>query len=112
MRRCAVCGGSLDGRRANAKYCSDAHRVAACRARKRAQEATNAADSAPAPDRAAVTPGGALVTLRAVQVDGGDFLEPLCPDPLRCRHYMRFASGPWTCEYCHPRVGGNSVAAG
>lgn len=33
-----------------------------------------------------------------------------CPDPLDCRHKMRFASGPWTCAYCHPREPAPSIA--
>jgi hypothetical protein len=75
------------------------HRVA----RKRAQEATNAAESSPAPDRVAVTAGGPLVTLIAAQGGADSLLAPPCPDPRCCEYRHRHASGPWTCEYNHPR---------
>ena len=71
------------------------------------QEATNAAESSPTPGRVAVTAGDTPVTLR----EHGDLLPPLCPDPERCRHYMRFPNGPWACRCCHPRVGERPRAA-
>jgi len=105
MRACAFCGKSTEGRKAGTKYCSDAHRVAACRARKRAQEAESAAASGRASDVVAVTARDAPVTARG----RGELLPPLCPDPNRCRHFMRFPSGPWTCSACHPRLGGTRL---
>jgi len=31
------------------------------------------------------------------------FVGSSCPDPRHCVHWMRMATGPWTCEHCHPR---------
>jgi hypothetical protein len=101
------CEQSLDGYRATKKYCTDAHRVAACRARKRAQEAASAAEPGAAPGRVAVTAGDLPVTLR----ERFDLLPALCPDPRRCEYRHRHASGPWTCEFNHPRVAVKEVEA-
>jgi hypothetical protein len=100
MRSCAVCGRSIDGRRADCLTCSDKCRTAAWRSRK-ARAAARASGGSP---KSSVTVRDPLVTLTALV--GGP-----CPDPNRCRHYMRFASGPWTCEYCHPRVAVKEVEA-
>ena len=32
------------------------------------------------------------------------YVDGPCPDDRRCRHAKRFASGPTTCERCHPRA--------
>jgi hypothetical protein len=95
MRLCAVCEASLDGRRADCRTCTDRCRTALWRAR-----AASAAANAPRkPPKPSVTVREGLVALTA-------FADGPCPDANRCRHYMRFSSGPWTCERCHPRVRG------
>jgi hypothetical protein len=90
---CLVCGASLAGRRAGTKTCSGKCRMAALRARR-------AADHLDLDDRSLtkpVTVSGTLVTLAGLV--GGP-----CPDPNRCRYFLRHAAGPWTCAYNHPRV--------
>jgi hypothetical protein len=99
-RSCVVCGESIDGRRADAVTCSGKCRTAAWRSRK-PSGGPHATDARSTPS---VTVRDPLVTLRGLV--GGP-----CPDPNRCRHYMRFASGPWTCEYCHPRAAVKEVEA-
>jgi hypothetical protein len=101
MRRCVVCGQSIDGRRANTVTCSDKCRTALWRARQDRALANGNTDAT----KRSVTVREPLVTLRAVQVERGDLLEPLCPDPRRCEHRHRHASGPWTCEFNHSRDG-------
>jgi hypothetical protein len=92
MKRCA-CGNSLDDRRADCVACSGKCRMRALRERREPE----AAD----PTR---NPPQLSVTVRAPLVTPTEFVGGPCPAPNRCRHYMRFASGPWTCDYCHPRV--------
>ena len=42
--------------------------------------------------------------------DGGRDDDPAvpCPDPNCCRFKKRYPSGPWTCDYNHPAVGGDA----
>lgn len=97
LRVCARqgCVGSLDGRRASTVYCTDRCRVAACRERK-AREAQNKLTKGDCQGEGRVTLTEPLETL--VDLLGGP-----CPDPTHCSYRLRHASGPWTCEYNHPR---------
>ena len=99
MRCCALCGESIDGRRPQAKYCSGSCRAAVSRER-RAERASDAC-------LARNTSG----TEETAQKAHTGFIGGPCPDPNRCRHYMRHASGPWTCEFNHPRVAAKEVEA-
>ena len=94
-----TCGASLDGRRPQAKYCSGSCRAAVSRER-RAERASDAC-------LARNTYG----TEETAQKAHTGFIGGPCPDPNRCRHYMRHASGPWTCEFNHPRVAVKEVEA-
>lgn len=38
------------------------------------------------------------------------FVGGPCPDQNHCRYWHRFASGPWTCDACHPRTNEGGVA--
>jgi len=95
-RVCSVCGGSLVGRRADAKTCQGMCRTRAWRER-RAQRQAN---ESPTPS---VTVTGQPVTLAGLL--GGP-----CPDPSRCLHWQRYASGPWTCSHNHPRIESSEAA--
>jgi hypothetical protein len=112
-RVCAYegCLVSLAGRKATTKYCTDAHRVAACRARKRVQEAENAAASSSPSGHLAVTLRGSLVTLGGSNGHGAGPSYPPCPDPSRCEYRHRHASGPWTCDFNHPSGASGAEAA-
>jgi hypothetical protein len=100
MRRCAICDGSIEGRRADTRTCSNKCRTAAWRSRATSAGANADRDSS----KSFVTVRGPLVTPTA-------FVGGPCRDAGRCRHYRRFASGPWTCEYCHPRAHGEWAEA-
>jgi hypothetical protein len=105
-RRCEVCKGSLAGRRAGTKTCVGKCRTQAWRDRK-AASASETAHATRNPLAAVVTVTEPLVTLTQAQAADGAGLArlvgPLCPDPSRCEHRWRHASGPWTCEANHPR---------
>lgn len=90
------CERSLEGRQANARYCTDRCRVAACRARK-TQETQDVFA------RVAGT-GGSDVTLTGPPVTLSDLLGGPCADPTHCEHRLRHASGPWSCAHNHPRT--------
>jgi len=100
MRTCAVCGHSIEGRRADTRTCSNKCRTAAWR--------LGAGSAAAHAGRESSKPS---VTVRKPLVTLTEFVYGPCPDPNRCRHYMRFPNGPWACRCCHPRVGGRPRAA-
>jgi hypothetical protein len=97
VRVCAnpSCEVSLEGRRADSRTCSSKCRTVLWRVRA-ASEAASAARESSKPS----------VTVRDPLVTPPAFVGGPCPDSNRCRYYMRFPSGPWTCDYCHPRVRG------
>jgi hypothetical protein len=97
------CTESLAGRRATCRHCTVRCRVAAYRASK-AQEAQ--ADGLTGTTREKLT-----VTLREAPVTLTGLYGGPCPDPNHCRYRWRHASGPWTCEYNHPRAEPESEAA-
>lgn len=100
MRRCAFCGRCIDGCRADRLTCSDKCRTALWRQRK-ARAVSKEGEGSLAP----------VVTVRKPLVTLTTFVGGPCPDANRCRHLMRFPNGPWSCEYCHPRIGSRAVAA-
>src|SRR4051794_28864783 len=96
-RWCACCGTPLDGRRGHAIYCSGSCRAAA--SRQRAAESASAVkplvNPATANGTAQKPHGGAMRPDAGTSETVGQevnhvqpFLEPLCPDPLRCRFLL------------------------
>ena len=108
-RICALegCDRSLEGHRANARYCCGAHRTSACRARKRPQEVQNGPARTTTLPQRSVTVRTTLVTLSGLPAG---LLPPLCPNPSHCKHFLRHPTGPWTCDYNHPRIDPRSEA--
>jgi hypothetical protein len=52
---------------------------------------------------AATSGSGYSTNLPSGAIGPDPFVGGACADPLCCDYRMRFASGSWTCEHCHPR---------
>jgi hypothetical protein len=100
-RHCSVCGRPLDGRRKGAKTCEGKCRTAAWRARK----------AMPTPETG-IEACSESVTVTDVPVTLRELLGGPCPNPNRCRYFMRHPTGPWTCEHNHPREPAQPAARG
>lgn len=116
MRACQWCGASLEGRRPQARYHTGACRAAASRARQTHRASTDApvetsslADSTlTGVERAGcVTPADThqnrTETAHGRPGNSSRYVGGPCSDELRCDYRHRFAAGPWTCAWNHPR---------
>lgn len=105
-RACVICNGSLEGRRPEAITCSDRCRMRAYRERKAEPQASVTAAVTGGGVTPAVLPAPAVVPEPIVVAPApSDFIGGPCSDPLRCAHFMRRPTGPWTCAWNHPRIG-------
>jgi hypothetical protein len=120
QRACDRCGASIDGRRPQAKFCSGSCRASASRQRaaERASTVKPLVNPATANGTAQKPHGGTMrpdagtsetVGQEVNQVQA--LLEPLCPDARHCKHWLRFPTGPWSCEHNHPRAEAEGRAA-